>query len=82
MDQINQRYNLAVIYVLYNSEIVFLTNLTDILGVSGKFSRWWTGFLLHNTMKRSLKNHENSVDTVKQLTIRCSSDRIMVSSST
>jgi hypothetical protein len=40
-----QRYNLAVIYASYDSQIVSLTHLIGVLGVSEKISRRWTGFL-------------------------------------
>jgi hypothetical protein len=34
----------------YDSQIVSLTYLIDVLGVTGKFSSRWTGFLITNIM--------------------------------
>jgi hypothetical protein len=38
MDQVSQRYNLAVVYASYDSQIVSLTNLIHISSVSEKMA--------------------------------------------
>jgi hypothetical protein len=47
MIQGSQRYNFAVIYASYDSQIASLTNLIYVLGLSGRSRCRWIGFLYY-----------------------------------